>query len=302
MTLTAETRLSELLSHLYVLIPVLDDGKHYWVGEDEVEKLLAKGEGWLSAHPAKDEITRRYLRHRRSLVRQAMARLLDVAEQDEVAEREHLHREEVLERPLSLNEERLAAVVVALRAAEARSVLDLGCSGGNLLRELLKDPSFERIVGVDASHAALEVAARRLRLDRLPEAKAQRISLLHGALTYRDRRLEGFDAAALVEVVEHVDPDRLPQLERALFECARPRVVVVTTPNVEYNALFEGLEDGVLRHPDHRFEWTREEFSAWCEGVAARFHYDVVLSSIGTEDPVRGAPTQMARFQRKEDA
>lgn len=302
-TLKATRRLSDLLTHLYVLIPVLDNNKHYWVGHDEIEKLLAKGAGWLEGHPAKEEITRRYLTHRRSLVRKAMARLVEEEgpDPDEIATVGD-QEEAAFEKPLSLNEQRLGAVVAALKSADARSVLDLGCGEGNLLRVLMKDRTFERLVGVDASHRALEVAARRLRLDRLPERQAERITLIHGALTYRDRRLEGFDAGALVEVIEHVDLDRLPALERILFECTRPLTVVVSTPNVEYNVLFENLQAGKLRHRDHRFEWTRDEFAAWCDRCSERWGYAVRRLPVGPGHEVHGAPTQMAVFTRGDES
>ena len=125
----------------------------------------------------------------------------------------------------------LCAVLQALASVDAKSVMDLGCGEGKLLRELLKDKQFEEIVGMDVSIRSLESARDRLKLDRLPERQAARIKLLHGSLSYRDRRLERFDSAAVVEVVEHLDPPRLSAFERAVFEFARPSTVVVTTPN-----------------------------------------------------------------------
>ena len=274
--LRAERTLAELLTHLYVLIPVLDDDKHYFVGQDELEKLLRQGEGWLAAHPEKDLITRRYLKHFKSLTRQALARLVqDEGDDPDVAEATHAGEEADVERRLSLAEERVGAVLTVLKAEGARSVLDLGCGEGRFLRALLADTAFEKIVGVDVSHRALERASERLRLDDLPARRRERISLLHGALTYRDKRLTGFDAAVIIEVIEHLDPARLRAFERVVFECARPATVVITTPNVEYNVNFAGLPAGRLRHRDHRFEWTRAEFEAWGAEQAARFGYAV---------------------------
>lgn len=126
----------------------------------------------------------------------------------------------------------------------------------------------------------------------------QRIRLLHGSLMYRDTRLEGFDAAAVVEVIEHLDPPRLAAFERVLFECARPGTVVLTTPNVEYNVKWESLPAGKFRHKDHRFEWTRAQFQGWASGMAERFGYKVRFLPVGPEDPIVGAPTQMAVFSR----
>lgn len=297
--LEARVRLQELLSHLYVLIPVLDDDKHYWVGDAEVEKLLRHGETWLAAHPEREAIVQRYLRHRRNLTRAALEQLVadEILDVDEAAA-ESAAQEATVEAPIRLNDQRLDAVVAALKECGARRVLDLGCSAGNLLRRLLDERQFESIVGVDVSHRALEMAADRLRLDRLPELQRKRIELLHGSLTYRDGRLAGFDAAAVVEVIEHFDLPRLGAFERVLFECARPETVVVTTPNVEYNVHFEGLPAGQLRHRDHRFEWTRAEFRDWAERVTQKFGYRVRLAPIGPEHPDTGAPTQMGVFSR----
>jgi 3' terminal RNA ribose 2'-O-methyltransferase Hen1 len=299
-TIAGETTLADLLTHLYVLVPVFDNQKHYFVGEDEMEKLLARGAGWLASHPEKEEITRRYLKFRPSLYRQALDRLVredqpaeaEAEEDDRPADR----AESVLELPTSLNERRIGAVQAAIRASGARRVLDLGCGEGRLLRELLADRQFEEILGMDVSIRSLEAARDRLRLDRLPERQAARIGLIHGSLIYRDRRLEGFDAAAVVEVVEHLDPPRLSAFERVLFEFARPGTVVLTTPNREYNVMWENVGADRLRHPDHRFEWTRQEFRDWAEGIAGRFGYAVRMQPIGPLDEAVGAPTQMGIF------
>jgi 3' terminal RNA ribose 2'-O-methyltransferase Hen1 len=300
-TLSGEQRLRDLLAHLYVLVPVLDDEKHYWVGDDEVEKLLRHGEGWLAGHPARDLITRRYLKHRTSLVRDAIARLVTAEEPEEEGPETaggKGQEELALERPLSLHEQRLATVLGALRGCGATSVVDLGCGEGKLLRLLLEDRQFARIVGMDVSHRSLEVASDRLKLDRLPPRQRERITLLHGSLMYRDERLAGFDAAAVVEVIEHLDPPRLAAFERVTFEFARPATVIVTTPNVEYNVRWETLPAGRFRHRDHRFEWSRSEFERWANAIAARFGYAVRFAPVGPVDPEVGAPTQMATFTR----
>jgi 3' terminal RNA ribose 2'-O-methyltransferase Hen1 len=300
-TLSATRPLHELLTHLYVLIPVLDNAKHYWVGDDEVDKLLRHGEGWLPAHPERDLIARRYLKHRHSLVQGAIARLVvaeEPAEEEEEKAEARDAEEQVVEKRISLNEQRLQAVVVALKGSGAARVLDLGCGEGNLLRRLLRDAQFTEIVGVDVAHRTLEIAADRLKLERMHEARRSRIRLLHGSLVYRDRRLEGFDAAAVVEVIEHLDPPRLAAFERAVFASARPATVVLTTPNAEYNVRWPSLPAGRFRHRDHRFEWTRAELSQWAEGVAARHGYTVRYEPVGPVDEEVGSPTQMAVFTR----
>jgi 3' terminal RNA ribose 2'-O-methyltransferase Hen1 len=292
-------RLAGLLSHLYVLVPVLDDEKHYWVSHDEVDKLLRHGEGWLGAHPEREPIAARYLRRQGKLVRSALAGLAaeTEADPDEVAAERDL-AEERLEAKVSLHERRLTAVLAVLAASGATRVLDLGCGEGKLLRQLAADARFAEVVGVDVSVRSLEIARQRLDRLRLPDWQKDRVKLLHGALTYRDARIEGFDAAAVVEVIEHLDPPRLGAFERVLFGRARPGVVVLTTPNAEYNVRFEGLPAGTFRHADHRFEWTRAEFAAWCAGVGARFGYAVRIEPLGGVDAEVGAPSQMAVFTR----
>lgn len=293
--LQGELRLAELLTHLYVLLPVLDDDKHYWVGDDEIEKLLRRGEGWLPTHPERELISRRYLKHQSQLYREALLHLTDEGEVEEPAQ---AVAEVELEERVSLREQRLGSVESVLKAASARRVLDLGCGEGALLQRLLRDGSFEQLTGADVSTRALEVAERRLKLDRLPEAKRERVSLLQSALTYRDRRLAGYDAAVLMEVIEHLDPPRLAACEQNVFGNAQPATVVVTTPNSEYNVKFDGLRDGGFRHPDHRFEWTREEFRAWADRIAERFGYQARFLPVGPEDPAVGPPTQLAVFSR----
>ncbi len=299
-TLTATKTLSELLNHLYVLIPVFDNRKHYFVGENELEKLLEKGAGWLADHPLKEQISRRYLKFKPSLYLTALARLVGETETEDPELENDETTEDLPDKAIPLNQQRLGSVMAALRASGAKRVLDLGCGEGKLLRDLLSDRQFEQIVGLDISVRALEIAAKRLKLKRLPERQAQRVKLLHGPLTYRDRRLEGFDAAALVEVIEHLDPPRLAALERMLFEFARPKTVVLTTPNREYNLMWETLPADQLRHADHRFEWTRSGFQTWATGIAEQFGYSVRFLPVGPEDKAVGAPTQMGVFERNE--
>ncbi|HLY97752.1 MAG TPA: 3' terminal RNA ribose 2'-O-methyltransferase Hen1 [Candidatus Angelobacter sp.] len=295
--LKARVRLQDLLTHLYVLIPVLDADKHYWIGDDEVEKLLRHGEDWLATHPEKEVIVRRYLKHRHHLAREALNRLADEDESDpDRAVVTHAQEELAIEKPLKLWEQRLGAVVSVLKASEARRILDLGCGEGRLLAALLEDRHFSEIVGMDVSFRSLEIASDRLHLDRLPPAQQQRIRLIHGSLMYKDKRLSGFDAACVVEVIEHLDPPRLAAFELVLFGHARPKQVVITTPNAEYNVRFETLPAGQFRHKDHRFEWTRQQFQNWAEGIAARFGYTARFLPVGPEDAEVGPPTQMGVF------
>jgi len=330
--LSGRMRLADALNHLYVLLPVLDDAKHYWVSTDEVDKLVRAGGGWLAGHPEKALITRRYLAHRSGLYRSALARLAEVDDAEPesfdnaVPVRDADAAEPGLDpaqdadvppvesEPLApdlagdpdplvpLAEQRRGAVLAVLRAAGARRVADVGCGEGALTAALLADQAFTEIVAADVSSRALEIAERRLRLDRMPQRQRDRVRLIQSALTYRDQRLAGFDALVLMEVIEHVDQQRLPALERTVFTDAAPAQVVVTTPNAEFNVRFEFLAPGAMRHRDHRFEWTRAEFAAWAERVAAERGYDVRFLPVGREDPEVGPPTQLAVFARRESA
>lgn len=325
LTLQATTRLQDLLSHLYVLIPVLDEEKHYYVGDAEVEKLLRHGEGWLKTHPLNRSITRRYLLHKQHLTRSALEQLLaeEEAPADEAAvSEEATPSEEVVASPdgegspvpepdtdttadataeaqakkIGLHQQRLAAALAAIKAGGARKVLDLGCGEGQLIRLLLKEPQFTRILGMDVSSRALTLAARKLRLEAMPPRQKERLTLIHGSLLYKDSRLLGYDAAAVVEVVEHLDPPRLAAFERVLFGSTRPPLIALTTPNAEYNVMWESLPGGQFRHADHRFEWTRAEFAAWATRVAETYGYQVTITLIGEEAPEVGAASQMALF------
>lgn len=295
--LEATVRLRDLLNHIYVLVPVLDAEKHYWVGKEEVEKLLRKGEGWLAAHPNKEAIVKRYLPRQRQLAREALARLAEEDNPDPDAAAEQNSEQEVkMEEPIRLWQQRMGAVVAVLRSVEAKRVLDLGCGEGKLLRELLAEKGLTEILGMDVSYRSLEIASQRLKLDRMPPKQKEKLKLIHGSLMYRDKRLAGYDAATVVEVIEHLDAPRLAAFERVLFEAARPKTVVVTTPNAEYNVKFETLPAGQFRHKDHRFEWTREQFQQWSGRVAERFGYTVRFLPVGEEDAQVGAPTQMGVF------
>lgn len=294
LTLQGHKRLSELLNHLYVLLPALDRHKHYYFGDDEVDKLLRRGAGWLAEHPAQELIARRYLQDKRSLTRQALERLLPAASAEPVAP---VAREEELEKPLSLNEQRIQRVLEVLNQNQVQSVADLGCGEGRILQRLLRETRIPRLIGIDVASRELERADRRFR--RLSEAQAKRVSLLQGSVLYRDARWCEVDAALLIEVIEHLEPFQLERLGRTLFGEQKPPLVLVSTPNREYNARF-GMLPHQLRHADHRFEWTRQEFHRWAKRIAERYGYLLESQPIGEADPELGPPTQMIVFSRQE--
>ena len=329
LTLRGKVRLSELLNHLYVLIPVFDRQRHFYITEDEIQKLLRHGEGWLANHPYKEKITHRYFSTRKSYARKALENLLPeemVGEETESDEESRqcgllpdgilrfaqndrspafgkntesvgsVSTEEEREAHTPLNTQRMEAVVAAVLRSGAASVLDLGCGEGRLTALLLAEPQIQKILACDVSVAVLEKAARRLRLDQMPAMKKNKLTLRQASLTYRDKRFEGYDCACVIEVIEHIEPLRLPAFARSLFGFARPRTVILTTPNREYNAKYEHLPANALRHEDHRFEWTRAEFAAWTRDICQMYGYACEISGIGEEDPEHGAPTQMAVF------
>jgi 3' terminal RNA ribose 2'-O-methyltransferase Hen1 len=296
--LTGTLTLADALNHLYVLIPVLDADKHYWIGEDEVDKLIAKGGSWLQTHPARETITSRYLKRRRVLVRAALAKLAPEETEEAEAAQPRESREEKLEAPLRLHDIRLDAVAAALAATGASVVADLGCGEGKLIGRLIKSRQFKTIIGLDASSQSLQRAGEKLRLGEPRGPQEGRVQLLHGALTYRDARWHAAEAVALVEVIEHLDPDRLPALAEVIFGTARTKTVILTTPNADHNVLFENLAAGAFRHPDHRFEWTRAQMRAWAEGIENRYGYRADHSELGESHAEFGAPSQMVVFTR----
>jgi 3' terminal RNA ribose 2'-O-methyltransferase Hen1 len=302
LNIKGKVRLRDLLRHIYVLVPVFDRQKHYWVGGDEVDKLLQHSEDWLQNHPEKGYITSRYLKHLRPLVNMAFARLVDAdvaasVEAVEAANADDETPKETPEKKITLNAQRLGGVIAALKSRGANSVIDMGCGEGNLLALLLREGQFVRIAGMDVSHAALERASDKLKLDKAGDNTLKRITLFQSSLMYKDSRFKGYDAACVIEVIEHLDLPRLAAFERVLFEYAKAPVVVLTTPNREYNVKYENLGDVTdLRHSDHRFEWTRAQFREWAEKTAAQYGYAVRISRIGDSDEALGAPTQMGVF------
>ncbi len=297
LTIKGKVRLSELLNHLFVLIPVFDTQKHYFMKQDEVSKLISHGEGWLASHPYKEMITRRYFKASKSYAGKALEMLLEESAEDKASEESALEAEaeEEKEARTPLNVQRLNAVKDAVLASGASSVIDLGCGEGRLESLLIKEPGISRITACDVSVGSLEKAASKLHIDRMSESRRRKLTLMQASLTYRDKRFEGFDCACLVEVIEHIDPNRIEAVERSVFEFASASTVIVTTPNREYNVNYQ-LDE--LRHNDHRFEWTREEFREWTSHICEKFGYTCVITGIGDPDENTGTPTQMGVFTK----
>ncbi len=297
LSLYGDIPLHDALSHLYVLLPALDDAKHYWVTDDEVDKLVRVGGRWLATHPERQLIASRYLAHQRSMAESAVGRLEEMGVPGPgPADPQPLTLSGAGGRPLAA--ERRAAVTSLVQELGARRVLDLGCGEGALLQDLMRIRGLTEVVGVDLSSRMLEMAARRLRLEQMSDRQRGRIGLVQSSITYRDARLRGYDLAVLMEVIEHVDPARLAAAERVVFGYLRPLSVVVTTPNREFNGQFLGLVTGQLRHHDHRFEWSRAEFRAWATRISSTFGYRAQHREVGDLHPEAGAPTQLVVLRR----
>ncbi len=301
LTISGTVRLCELLNHLYVLIPVFDKQKHYYTSEAEIKKLLDHGEGWLSAHPYKEKIARRYFPAKWSYARRAIDILLsedaDTGETAETTEEDSPDDTEDKTRT-PLNKQRMETVRDAVLASGASSVIDLGCGECRLTSLLLNEPQIKKVTACDVSVNVLEKAAKHLRLDRMAPFRKNKLTLMQASLTYRDKRFEGYDCACVIEVIEHIEPTRLSAFERAVFEFALPKTVILTTPNREYNAKYENMQENTLRHGDHRFEWTREEFASWTKKICGRFGYSCEIRGIGEPDETYGNPTQMGVFTK----
>jgi 3' terminal RNA ribose 2'-O-methyltransferase Hen1 len=291
LTLEKTTTVKEVLSQLYVFILALDNDRHYWISQSDIDTLLRRGQGWLENHPEKEWITRRFLKNLKTYTSQALLRL--------AGEEAQFDEEPKSKVWVSLHEIRLQKAFELIKQSGATSILDLGCGEGKLMKKLIRDSQFKKIVGMDVSFSELQKAKENLYLDTASPLMRERIGLFQGSVTYKDERMKGFDAAALVEVIEHLDEERLPSMEKVVFGCANPATVVLSTPNAEYNVVYERLDKENFRHEDHRFEWSREQFRAWCAKVCIQFCYDVVIHPVGEEEPGIGAASQMAVFKKK---
>lgn len=299
-TLTAShLTLRDVLEHLYVLIPVLDNHKHYYVGHDEVEKLMRRGERWLAEHPARELIARRYLKRRGKLVH-AVLDQLTAHDEDSTKEDVPPPHDDATQEPaqLPLHARRLDHVLGRVLRLPHQRVLDLGCGEGKMLQRLLGERSVGHVRGVDVSSQVLERAARRLKVELMSPERRARLTLSHGSAHYCDPELKGFDVVLLIEVIEHIEAERLGFVMHNVLGVAKPAHLIITTPNADYNVLFESLTAGAMRHADHRFEWGRAEFERWATTHAERHGYTVTFEPVGDVHEPLGAQTQMATFSQ----
>ncbi|MCM3572375.1 3' terminal RNA ribose 2'-O-methyltransferase Hen1 [Mesobacillus subterraneus] len=282
-TLKGRTPLQMALRQIFVLIPVLDNYKHYFIDEKEIEKLERYGEGWLDDHPQKSFILKKALRFKN------VYELVEGQEKDTAAPEM---------RKIRLNDMRYEKIVDTVNGFENKeSIVDLGSGEGKLSTRLGFIPGVKEILAVEPSEEASIRA-----MERFAQAEGKdyfiKPTQLWGSLFYYDERLKGKDVIILCEVIEHIDEERLSKVFQTILQDYRPKNLVVTTPNKEYNALYE--MDTEFRHGDHRFEWSREEFEAWCKARNEEGEYELIFDGIGELDEQFGFPTQMCIFKRKE--
>lgn len=320
--LKGRVRLADLLNQIYILIPVFDLQRHYYAGEDEIENVIRHGNNWLSTHPERDYILKRYFNKSRNYAKEAISRLDSIYSDSEKPFIEEIglksSAEDIEKSTENTNGEttpseirqysgepldkiRIQTVCNTVISCEAKTVIDIGCGEGKLLALLAKEPQIQKIAGVDVSVSALKKA--RLRLENLlfSDSQRQKVTLFQGSLMYRDKRYKGYDALCLVEVLEHIDPKKLPVLEKNIFGYTSPNIAVITTPNRAYNVNYDYLT-GAFRHKDHRFEWDEKEYRAWCEKICEEYGYGFELSGIGRDIEIVNAaslcPTMMAVFRK----
>ncbi|WP_342431763.1 3' terminal RNA ribose 2'-O-methyltransferase Hen1 [Neobacillus sp. FSL H8-0543] len=285
-TITGEQTVQNALKHISTLIPVIDNYKHYFIDEREVEKLDRYGDDWLESHPAKLLILKRALRYQSLIVKSKF-----------------YHREQstkgIVEQPkVRLNEQRYDAIVNYIKGLPNReTIVDLGAGEGKLSVQFGFIDGVKEILSIEPSSKSRVKAIKRFQEENDKERYIEPKSLA-GSLYYFDERLQNKDIIVLCEVIEHIDEHRLPNIFKTIVNDYRPRILIVTTPNQEYNVVYE--MDDEMRHDDHRFEWTRAEFREKCEQWTKDSSYQVSFQGIGEEIESYGQPTQMAIFRREE--
>lgn len=284
-TLKGLTTLQKGLRQLFVLIPVLDNYKHYYIDEKEIEKIERYGEGWLDTHPQRQFILKQALRFKE--VYSLVERQSEEKQNTEV------------EQKVRLNDLRYEKIIQKVNEFKNRdTIVDLGSGEGKLSVKLGFVDGVKEILAVEPSESESIKALKRFEKVQEKENFVMPKQII-GSLFYYDERLKNKDIIILCEVIEHIDAYRLPKIMRTILHDYRPKVLLITTPNKEYNEVYQ-LGDGAHRHSDHRFEWTREEFSDWCETQSEASEYNVTFDGIGEEHELYGYPTQMCIFTRKE--
>lgn len=287
--LTGRQTLQNAIRHLFILIPVLDNYKHYYMDKSEVDKLERYGTGWLDDHPMRDLIIKRALKFKELISEVASPKKEDLLQGDS----EPVEESEIKVR---LNEQRYQTIVdIVTKLPQKETVVDFGSGEGKLSVRLGFIPGVKEVLAVEPSQVSQLRAIRKIDKVRSSEGFVAPTQVW-GSLFYFDTRLCDKDVMILSEVIEHIDEYRLAPIIETVFAQYSPKTLIINTPNYEYNVVFE-MKDN-LRHSDHRFEWTREQFSLWCKELGARYNYSVNIGGIGEEDTDHGFPTQIAIFSK----
>ena len=282
--LKGKTNLKDLLSQLYILIPVFDRYLHFWIDEPQLQRFIRLTAGWLESHPEKRFILTEYFWPAADFKSRVLERFNAIPglSSNEKAQPLKIQRHEAIEATLAIH--------------GAKTIIDLGCGEGSLIFYLLEQKKYAKIAGTDISAKNIESAKKRIA--GRPSRACREDDLFVSSLTYPDKRLRGYDAAVLSEVIEHFEINRMNTVMKNILGAAKPQIFIMTTPNRAYNNQFSGLADGAMRHPDHRYEFTEEEFTNFCRKNASAFGYEVELEPIGEISPEFGAPTLMGVFKK----
>jgi 3' terminal RNA ribose 2'-O-methyltransferase Hen1 len=292
---------TELLQHLHVMLSALPKpSKNESATKEVAERLLRVSGTWLADHPMRNKLVWRYLSYDRALASDVMDKLACTTSEDTASDgatSDDATDAEPKAKHVPLHTQVLDTVSAIIRESGCTSVLDAGCGDGKLVRLLLGIEQVERIGAADVSATSLRRLQSKL-TERRRTAMPDNLDVFQASVTMSDDRLRGYDAICAIEVVEHIDPRRIRDLERVVFEESGASLIVVTTPNREYNRVY-GIPSDLLRHPDHRFEWTRDEFARWVTHVCETYGYTSDMRGVGEVDEAAGQPTLVATFRKE---
>lgn len=210
----------------------------------------------------------------------------------------------------------LALALLEMEREEGlHSLLDLGCNNCRFLTLAKELPYLSHLAGVDLDPEVLANVVERHRLRPLaadflggPHARSTPLSLqlVLGSVcdSAAAEAWQGVEAVTALELIEHLHPEDIGQFSHTVFGVIEPKLVILSTPNSDFNPLFPNWEEGTLRHWDHKFEWSREEFREWVSNVVGLYpQYDVEFNGVGFWEDFEysnGPASQFAIFRRNE--
>jgi len=185
---------------------------------------------------------------------------------------------------------------------------DFGCAEGGFVTRLKKLPYLTTLYAVDISDSSLDECQERaapipwdIIFGRFVSLE---LSVVKADITKNDPLFQNLDAITCIELIEHLPAEQLKCFPATVFGFFKPRIVIISTPNREFNVLFPTLKDGRFRHWDHKFEWTRDQFQPWCHDICKSYGYTVEFSGVGqTSDQTThhvGFCTQIAIFTQQD--